>query len=92
MKLIYRQHAIKRMHERCIGEEEVEYAIKSGAIIESYPNDTPYPSFLILGHAGTKAVHVVYADDVEKRTRIVITVYEPDEEIWCKDLKTRRGS
>jgi len=49
MKLIYRQHAIKRMHERCLTEEEIEYAIESGAIIESYPNDTPYPSFLILG-------------------------------------------
>jgi hypothetical protein len=49
MKLIYRQHAIKRMHERCLTEEEIEYAIENGAIIESYPNDTPYPSFLILG-------------------------------------------
>jgi hypothetical protein len=92
MKLIFRQHAIKRMHERCITEEEVEHAIKSGVLIESYPNDTPYPSFLLLGHAGTKAVHVVYADDAEDNTRIIITVYEPDPEIWCKNLKTRRQS
>jgi hypothetical protein len=92
MKLIYRQHAIKRMHERCITEEEVEHAIKSGEIIENYPNDTPYPSFLILGNVGTKAIHVVYADDAEENTQIVITVYEPDQKIWCEDLKTRRKS
>lgn len=50
----------------------------------------PYPSALLLGHAGTKAVHVVYADDVTEGVRIIITVYEPDTAIWCDDLKTRR--
>ena len=90
MKLTFRQHAIKRMHERCIAEEEVEHAIASGEVIESYPNDTPCPSALLLGHAGTKAVHIVYADDIDKGIRIIIMVYEPDAEIWHNDLKTRR--
>ncbi len=78
------------MHERCITEEEVEHAIASGAIIENYPDDTPYPSALLLGHAGTKPIHVVYAIDVEDGLRIIITVYEPDLKIWHDDLKTRR--
>jgi hypothetical protein len=90
MELIYRQHAVKRMHERCITEEEVERAIASGKVIESYPDDTPYPSTLLLGHAGTKTIHVVYADDITEGIRIIITVYEPDPEIWHDDLKTRR--
>lgn len=90
MELIYRQHAVKRMHERCITEEEVEHAIASGKVIESYPDDTPYPSILLLGHAGTKTIHVVYADDITEDIRIIITVYEPDPEIWHDDLKTRR--
>lgn len=90
MEFLYRQHAVKRMHERCLTEEEVEHAMASGTIIESYPNDTPYPSALLLGHAGTKAIHVVYADDIEGGIRIIITVYEPDLEIWYDDLKTRR--
>jgi len=42
------------MHERCITEDEVEHAIANGTVIESYPNDTPYHSVLLLGHAGTK--------------------------------------
>jgi hypothetical protein len=89
-KLIYRQHAVKRMHERGIAEEEVEHVIANGTVIENYPDDTPYPSALLLGHAGTKAIHVVYADDIETGTRIVITVYEPDPEIWQDDLRKRR--
>ena len=90
MELLFRQHAVKRMHERCITEEEVEHAITSGTVIESYPNDTPYPSALLLSDAGTKTVHVVYADDIAENVRIIITVYEPDPEIWYDDLKTRR--
>ncbi len=88
--LIYRQHAVKRMHERCITEEEVEYAIASGKIIANYPNDTPHSSALLLGHVEKKAIHVVYADDVEDSIRIIITVYEPDPKIWHDDFKTRR--
>jgi len=89
-RLIYRQHAVKRMYERGIAEDEVEHALISGEVIANYPNDTPYPSALLLGHAGTKAIHVVYADDIETGTRIIITVYEPDPKIWQDGLKKRR--
>lgn len=90
MKLVYRQHAVKRMHERCITEEDVEHAIASGTVIESYPDDTPYPSVLLLGYAVGKAMHVVYAEDVVEKLRIIITVYEPNPALWCDNLKTRR--
>ena len=90
MELIYRQHAVRRMHERSITEEEIECAIADGTVIESYPSDTPFASALLLGKAGIKSVHVVYADDIENNLRIIITVYEPDTAIWCDDLKTRR--
>jgi hypothetical protein len=90
MKVIYRQHAVKRMHERSITEEEVESAIATGTIINQYPNDEPYPSCLLLGNAGIKRIHVVYADDMEEDLRIIITVYEPDAAIWSDDFKTRR--
>ena len=90
LKLIYRQHAIKRMHERRITEAEIHSALETGQVIESYPNDTPHPSALLLGMAGTKTVHVVYADNSEGYERIIITVYEPDPAIWHDDFKTRR--
>jgi len=58
LKLIYRQHAIKRMHERRITEAEIHRALETGQVIENYPNDTPHPSALLLGMAGIKAVQL----------------------------------
>jgi hypothetical protein len=90
MEIIYRQHAIKRMHEREISAEDIEAAIECGEIIECYPNDTPYPSVLVLGEANSKNIHIVYADSDEDNLRIIITAYVPNPEIWLEDMKTRR--
>lgn len=90
MNIVFRQHAVKRMHERGISEEEVEQVIADGTVIENYPNDQPYPSALLLGHAGSKAIHLVCADAVAENLKIIITVYEPDSAIWCNGLRTRR--
>lgn len=87
--LIYRVHAIERMFQRDVNEEDVEHIIETGEIIESYPDDQPYPSFLVLGFVEKRALHVVYAKD-ENGSIIVITVYEPTLEKWFDDLKTRR--
>jgi len=46
---IYRVHAIERMFQRDIYEHQVESVIENGKIIESYEDDKPYPSFLVLG-------------------------------------------
>jgi hypothetical protein len=89
MKFVYRLHAVERMFERDITEEEVVNAVKSGIVIESYPDDKPYPSFLCLFENGRKPLHVVYALS-EEDTVIVITVYRPDGSIWEPDLRTRK--
>ncbi len=78
------------MYERHISEAEIRSALDNGQVIESNPNDTPLPSALLLGMAGTKAIHVVYADNITESERIIITVYEPAPTIWCEDKKTRR--
>ena len=90
MKIIYRQHAIQRMFERNISDGDVKIALKSGSTIEDYPDDTPYPSRLILGFSQGKPLHVVYADNHDSNERIIITVYEPNLVLWDADLKTRK--
>lgn len=90
IKLYYRQHSIKRMFERSISEEEIESALAQAVVIEKYPDDKPFPSKLVLGYAGNKAIHIVFADDNESGTRIIITVYEPDPAIWQEGLKKKR--
>lgn len=90
MDLIFRQHAIRRMFERNITVADVQDALAEGRRIESYPNDTPYPSCLWLGYGGGRPLHVVYADNAEDNKRIVITVYEPNPARWEADLATRK--
>ena len=90
MKIIYRVHAVERMFERDISEEVVEEIIKDGKIIEEYPEDQPYPSFLVLGFEkgeSNKPVHVVYAENGAEV--IVITVYRPDTSKWGENFKER---
>ena len=89
MNFVYRVHAIERMFQRDVDEADVEYVVKTGEIVENYPDDQPYPSCLVLGYVDKRALHVVYAKD-ENDTIIVITVYEPTLEKWLEDLKTRR--
>jgi len=89
MTFIYRLHAVERMFEREISHEAVELCIRQGKVIERYPDDTPYPSFLTMciDEEG-EALHVVYARDGEKY--IVITAYRPDREKWSDDFTKRR--
>lgn len=73
-----------------ISDAEVEQAILSGIIIEDYPEDKPYHSLLILGrtHSG-RPLHTVAAWSEEENICILVTVYEPDPDLWI-EFKTRR--
>lgn len=93
-RLIYRIHAVQRMAERGIGEEDVARVIAEGKEIESYPEDKPYPSRLLLGWVarqgspGRTPIHVVTA--AGENETIVITVYEPDPALWEPGFERRR--
>ena len=92
MRLIYRQHAVRRMFERGISADDVHRALANGRVIEEYPADTPYPSFLWLGFAGERPLHIVFADSQDSGERIIITVYQPDPVLWAEDFARRRSS
>lgn len=88
--LIFRVHAIARMLERSVTVANVEIVIRTGQIIESYPHDAPFPSYLMLGWRGNRPLHVVAADDASTRRTVVITVYEPDGARWDSTFTRRR--
>lgn len=90
MTLILRIHAVQRMAERGITVEDVRAVLGAGETIEDYPSDTPFPSRLVLGRSGGRAIHVVAAYDRSRDSTIVITVYEPDPTRWEADLRTRK--
>lgn len=89
-RLVFRVHAIQRMFQRKIGFEDVSAVLRTGEIVENYPDDKPYPSRLVLGWRGPRPLHAVVADNAEQRETIVITVYEPDPSEWEPDFKKRR--
>ena len=92
-RALYTRHARDEMRQEGFGpihEQEVFEAIRSGKIIEDYPDDEPYPCVLVYGRtAADRPIHVVcaYADDDD--LAIVITVYEPDPARWV-DFERRR--
>ena len=88
-KIIFRTHAIKRMFQRRINEKNVRSVLETGEIIEVYPDDTPYPSRLILGLLGSRPLHVVAADNIADNETIVITVCEPEQDKWSPNFKRR---
>jgi hypothetical protein len=68
----------------------VGYANDRGTIIESYPDDTPLPSYLVLEFINSDPIHVVYAIDESTNIFYVITAYRPDPSIWLNNLSTRK--
>ncbi len=78
------------MFSRKISEVEVEAAINEGVIIESYPDDTPFASCLILSFINNCPIHVVYSIDESTNIVYVITAYNPDPAIWLNNFSTRK--
>jgi len=85
----YRVHALLRMAERRISPEDVREILASGETIESYPEDRPYPSRLVLGYPGGRPLHLVAADADDLNRTIIVTVYEPDPELWDPTFRRR---
>ncbi|MCH8021344.1 DUF4258 domain-containing protein [candidate division KSB1 bacterium] len=83
-------HSIQRMFEREVSKKSVSYVIINGEIIAEYPNDTPYPSYMILGFVGEQPIHVVIAFDSKNKVCYIITAYIPDKTKWLPDYKTRK--
>jgi hypothetical protein len=89
-RLVFRVHAIQRMFQRRISEEEVKKVVAIGETIETYPIDKPLPSRLILGWSGSRPIHVVAADDARAQETIIVTVYQPDAAEWEGGFKRRK--
>lgn len=89
-RFVYRVHSLQRMFERQIDRSVVDAVILSGTTIESCPEDTPYPSRLVLGWDGHRPVPVVVADNPQDEEIIVITVYQPDPMRWDASFSRRQ--
>ena len=76
-------HAEEEAQSDRLSFDQVLYSVQKGEIIEHYPNDTPYPSCLILGWTSSEdPVHSVWAYNRDNRWAVLITVYRPDPQRW----------
>ncbi|HOC30755.1 MAG: DUF4258 domain-containing protein [Armatimonadetes bacterium] len=87
--LVFRVHAIRRMFERRIRVSDVEEALRCGETIEEYPDDTPCPSHLVMGWISSRPLHIVVAENTDNSEKIVVTVYDPDPDLWSDDYRRR---
>jgi hypothetical protein len=88
--VVFRVHAIQRMFQRGVTEMDVREILATGETIETYLDDTPYPSRLVLGWCRGRPLHVVVADNAVAQETVVITVYEPDPDQWEGGFRRRR--
>lgn len=84
------QHAEKERRNDGLSLADIENAIRTGRIIEGYPNDPRGASCLVFGWAcDGRPVHLVVGFLPDEWVRI-ITVYVPDPEKWELDWETRK--
>jgi hypothetical protein len=78
------------MFQRGFTYSDVYGVADMGEVIEYYPDDTPYPSSLLLGWIGSRPVHVVLANNALEGVHVVVTLYEPEDVRWQPDFRRRR--
>ena len=86
----FTRHAVQKMFERDISIDIVKHVVKKGEVIQSYPYDKPYPSFLILCQINKRPIHTVLAKDEVSKKCIIITAYEPSTELWSNGFRTKK--
>ncbi|MSQ33014.1 MAG: DUF4258 domain-containing protein [Dehalococcoidia bacterium] len=91
MRLVYSDHATRRMFERRIGAQDIRMLLESGEVAEEYEETKSLRSRLVVGRVSSRHLHAVVADDTESGVTIVVTAYEPSVEEWLPpDFKRRR--
>lgn len=86
----FSKHATDQTILREISVDEIRQAIKTGEIIEDYPNDKYGPSCLILGFTDNKRpIHINCSYPARPLIKI-ITVYEPNPDEWIEHKIRRR--
>ena len=89
-RIEWRKHVLQRLAERAIPQEVAFEVLRTGERIEEYAEDKPFPSALFLGYNEGNAYHVVAAFDESKEHVYVITVYEPSDNVFELDNRTRK--
>ncbi len=86
----FSQHALRRMVERNISDQEIRSAGISAEIVEDYPGDKYSPSCLLLGFTQQhRALHLQVSRAPDQLLVRIITLYEPSPVEWVDSMRRR---
>lgn len=91
-KIRWTYHVNMRMEGRIIPRRFIVGSTDNYEIIEGYPEDKYFPSYLVYSHFQDRIFHVLFACDAEGGNVRIITAYYPDLDQWEPDFKSRRPS
>jgi hypothetical protein len=91
-RLLWSRHAVAELALEGWKRPQVEEALLTCEVIEDYVTlHRPLPDCLILSWlTDSIPVHVVVTIDEDLERILVVTVYQPSEEEWENDWKTRK--
>lgn len=89
-RIFWTYHVNMRLSERFLSRESILEAASSFEIVEEYPTDKYFPSYLLLGRTEFEVFHALIAVDVKGDNIRVVTAYRPSSDEWVDDYKTRR--
>jgi hypothetical protein len=85
----FSRHALKRIVERNIGDQEIRQAGQHATRIEDFPDDKYSPSCLLLGFTQTRRPLHIQVSLAETEWVKIITLYEPDPSEWINYSQRR---
>jgi len=91
-KIYWTYHVNMRLRGRFIPRKDILHSIDHYEIIEEYPEDKYFPSYLVRSEFGESVFHILFAIDVEGENVRIVTAYKPNANDWEDDLKKRRKS
>jgi hypothetical protein len=91
-RVLWSRHAIAELAMEGWSRRQVESALIKCEVIEDYPTlHRPLPDCLVLAWLTTAiSIHAVVAVDQDLNRILMVTVYQPSEEDWENDRKTRK--
>ena len=89
-KVYWTYHINMRLKRRYIPRRAIVTSVDQYEIIEAYPDDKYFPSYLVYSRYQNEVFHVLFGVDVGDDNVRVITAYYPNLHKWEPNLKTRR--
>ena len=89
-RVLFLPHAVRQMSrpDRMISADEVSEVVRTGVVLEDYPDDPRGHSCLVAAQSSEgRMVHVVCAPKADFLA--VITAYVPDPEQWVDGTRRR---